>query len=307
MSILNLEFYFIPICTITLVLNFVAIYIFEVVLNLGVYTFILGELVFFGIQFLLQIIIIYIKCPEGVFQFPKFGDIFKDTYKVFNFCYKFGLDMYFDFLSLDVIPFFLLFSADPVTHILVWMVFFQIMQIIYYIGYSVGAYIRNVGTHYIGTYNSEMFKILIKRSILYFFIVFFIISTVCVFLRKEIMGLFVTEEIPLKMGIEIFLYFSIFCFTHASSNMLNSTLRLIGYITFPLVINFFKKSSLVIACFVGCVFYGYGALYCAVCLIVTNIIGFVFCSLRLAINFEEKVNELFSRNQAAIDVELKDG
>ena len=120
MSNFEKEDWFPFICTGSALIGMLFTWIFQIHLRLGVYSLIFGLTINFGLQILIQVVIVWRCMPVNIFSPPPLQKIFKNSNQVLDFLWEYSVAFYAEYLNFELSIFILLWSQDPVLNIMIW-------------------------------------------------------------------------------------------------------------------------------------------------------------------------------------------
>lgn len=273
--------------------------------NYQINSFIYGLFIHHITQVIALVFIIILKIPGYVFVKPPWKKIVNTDRKVLIFCIKYSINVMGELFPEEIVPFILLLSIKSEQNILIWSSVSLIVNIIYYIGYSVGSYIRTTGSECLGLSDYSSLKTLIKKSLMYMFFVNLILTVVSLIFSAEIASIFVQKEEDLIILTKCIRLFSCFYFVEGLFIMISSTIRMLGYTTFSLLSTIIVFGiGFPLSCLLSVKRYSGGAYSCVVCLVICDTLTSICFIIRLCINFKSNtlrvIEELESTNSESL-------
>ena len=224
--------YFPYICGCATMNSLLIIYYLEIDQNLGIYTFIYGYFIHYLIQIVLSIALLAAKSPEGCYSFPGFRQLFSDHSKEISFLVNYSLAYLSELFSSELVPFILLYGSNPSLNIGVWSIIIQIINIVFYIGYSTSAYARSVCTQFLALKDFKNLKKHLLTISMYLFVTLSISNVLVYIFSLDISKLFFSDENSLRLLTQCLQFLSMFFVFKGFIIFLNSTLRMIGFDAF---------------------------------------------------------------------------
>ena len=303
---LGKEYMFPYVCIGCTAISLICIYVFQVYLDMGLYSFMLGLSVNFGLQVVIQFCIIWNSMPINLFSPPAFRDICSNNSKILKFLVEYSVAFLLEYATYEVNIFILLLSHDAVTNILIWSSFAQIVNMVYFIGYAIASFVRNIGTRLLGLEKPKSFKLLIYNMIFYTVILYIIISLLGFYFARSIASLYTNEKHTLNLFTKGIRIFSIFFLGEAFFVLLNSTLRLLDFSRFTMIMVIILFAiSLPLMSSISVLFFGGGVTQCiillAICDFCISCCFLIRLFYRLEDNIMRTIEQIKSTNKASLE------
>jgi Na+-driven multidrug efflux pump len=195
-------------------------------------------------QIVIQVIVLYLKSPPGLYSFPGVSEILSGDKEVFMFLINFGFAVFFEVITYFMVPLVLLMSYDPNMNISVWSIIIQSIGFPYFTGYSAATYVRSLGSKFLAKQVYESFRDLLLTTTKYLFYTILAITLTIFIFSHQFASLFFKEERSLMLLDHCFKLVSLFYISECFMIFFNSALRMLGFAPFV-----FRAAFIV---FVGC-------------------------------------------------------
>lgn len=238
MSNFEKEDWFPFICTGCAIIGMLCTWVFQIQLRLGVLSLTLGLTVNFGLQILVQVLIIWKCMPVNIFSPLPLRKIFANSGEVLDFLWEYSVAFYAEYLNFELSIFILLWSKDPVLNIMIWSSMAQIINMVYYMGYSVGSFVRIKGTRLLALEKRALVKELIIQTIYYMLCLCLVLTVLGVIYAPEIAKVFIDSESGVDTFIAVIRIFSVFFVGESFTIFMASTLRMLEYSRFTKWVTF---------------------------------------------------------------------
>ena len=265
------ENYFPLICLVSTSISFVFIYLFQHLWNLGVYSFIFGLTIQTSLQIVFQLILIIKYSPVNMFRPPKLRKILDNNGSMFKFILSYSLSFFLEYAAYELISFILLWSPTAEGDLVIWSSFAQLVNLVYFLGYAVGSFIRTIGTRLLGLEEARRFKVLVFKSSLFMTLMFLFFTLVVQFFLPQISKLFVSDPQQIQTFTKCFRLFSFFFVSEGFFIAMASTLRLLGHPGYVLLIMVvFFAASFPLSSFISVFVLHQGVFNCVVSLVICD-------------------------------------
>ena len=305
MTNLGKAYLFPYVCIGCMAISLISISVFQVYLDLGLYSFLLGVNVNFGLQVVVQFCIIWNSMPINLFSPPAFGEIWNNNSRILKFLLEYSVAFLLEYATYELNIFILLWSHDAVTNVLIWSSFSQIVNMVYFIGYAIASFVRNIGSRLLGLEKPRSFKLLIYNMIFYTVILYVILSLLGFYYAPSIAALFANGKHTVDVFAQGLRIFSVFFLGEAFFVLLNSTLRLLDFSRFTMfVVIILFAVSLPLMSSIAVLFFGGGVTQCIICLAICDFCISCCFLFRLFYRLEDSIvrtiAQIKSTNEASL-------
>ena len=281
-------------CSVTTLISAVAVYLLEAKLALGVRTFVLGFLVQYSCQILAQVAVLIAKSDRACYRFPDLGALASKNRRMVQFVCDYSLATWFEHFSYEVLALILLLSAEPDVNIGVWSVLAQAINLVYYLGYGLSAYVRQAGSQLIVRNDFCNFKRLLAQSSQFLSAILLIGLVLVLAFAEPLSRLFFREAAYVELTTVSLRILCLQIFPEGFAVYLDSVLRMMGEESFVFWMNFGFYFVLVPACsFVATYGFRTGVIGVLCVLVSAGLICIVWFVVKLLKNLGKKFEKTY--------------
>ena len=227
-----------------------SIYFLGLQTKMGIRTFTWGITLQNLVQIGIQIHYLAKHSPKGCYSRPSISQIFSNSKPTLAFLVKFGFALLCESFCYYSIPLFLLLGNNPERNVRTWAVVAQSISLIFFLGFSVSAYVRSLANPMLANGNYKDFHKLLTRSSIYFFGTLSVIGFAIFVFSENLASLFFKDPATASLLANSFRKMSIFYISEGFMVKLNSELRMLGFeayvfwVAFALFVCFFPPTLL---------------------------------------------------------------
>lgn len=210
----------------------------EVVLGLGVNSFIFCFSIHYSLQIAVQLGVLAANSDGSYYRFPGLRALFSDNRRMLRFIVDYSFAVLFEHISVEILAVILLLSANPEFNISIWSVVSQMICFIYYLGYGLSAYFRHAASHLIVQNEYAQFKSMLVQSCKFFCVTLLMLFVLVFGFAQPFSRCFFDDSESVDVLQVCFRILSLFFVAEGFVTFLNSVLRLISEESFVFVVNF---------------------------------------------------------------------